>query len=363
MRQILRLGLNDLRLTLSDRPAFIWLLVLPIAMTWFFSLAGPNRSGTPRIGLDVVDRDGGRLAQTFLGEMEDERLSVSRLAADADEYGPRRLIIPEGFTSGVLAGEPQTLRLEQRSGANAEFSMAAQLHVDRAIARTLERVAGMDAPAQPTVRLVVSAAGAGRPVPSGAAQSVPGMLTFMVLMMTVIYGAVFLTVEKRTGMLRRQASLPLGRLQIFLGKLLGRLLIATLQIVVLVLAGRFLFDVSWGSSPLGLVLLLGSYAVAVAALSTLLGAVLRTSEQASAVGWIASMVLAALGGCWWPAEVMPGWIRSIALLLPTTWAMNGFHALISFGRGVDGVWRPALMLLLFGVLFAGLGARWLRFEA
>jgi len=130
-----------------------------------------------------------------------------------------------------------------------------------------------------------------------------------------------------------------------------------------VLAGRFLFDVSWGRSPLGLALMLASYAVAVAALSTLLGAVLRTAEQASAVGWIVSMVLAALGGCWWPAEVMPEWIRSIAVLLPTTWAMDGFHALISFDRGFDGVWRPALMLLLFGAFFAALGARLLRFEA
>ena len=354
MKQILLLALNDLRLTLSDRPALVWLLVLPIAMTWFFSLSGPDR-----ISLDVVDRDGGRLAATLLGELEDERVRVSRLAGDADENGPRRLIIPEGFTSGLLAGEPQTLRLENRSGANAEFSMAAQLHVDHAIARTLARLAGV----QPSVRLVVSAAGAGRSVPSGAAQSVPGTLTFMVLMMTVIYGAVFLTIEKRTGMLRRQAVLPLSRQRIFLGKLLGRVFIAGLQITVLVLAGRFLFDVSWGRSVLGLALMLGSYAVAVAALATLLGAVLQTSEQASAVGWIASMVLAALGGCWWPAEVMPGWIRTLALLLPTTWAMNGFHALISFGRGVDGVWIPALVLLLFGVLFAALGARWLRFEA
>ena len=108
--------------------------------------------------------------------------------------------------------------------------------------------------------------------------------------------------------------------------------------------------------------MLASYAVAVAALSTLLGALLRTSEQASAVGWITGMVLAALGGCWWPVEIMPGWVRSFALLLPTSWAMDGFHALISFGRGVDGVWRPALMLLLFGALFTLLGARWLRFE-
>ena len=38
--------------------------------------------------------------------------------------------------------------------------------------------------------------------------------------------------------------------QLFLGKLLGRMLMAGMQMVlILVLAGRFLFGVSWGNSP------------------------------------------------------------------------------------------------------------------
>src|SRR5262249_17809090 len=153
----------------------------------------------------------------------------------------------------------------------------------------------------------------------------------------LIYGAVFLTLEKRQGVIRRQAALPLPKGAVYLGKLLGRLLLAAFQAALLLLAGRFLFGVPLGSSPGGLLLLVGAYLLAVAALSTFLGAVLGTPEQASAVGWILSMILAALGGCWWPSEVMPRWLWRASHLLPTPWAMDGFHALLSFGHGAQAV--------------------------
>src|SRR4029078_1727052 len=104
---------------------------------------------------------------------------------------------------------------------------------------------------RPLAAVAVSAAGRGRPVPHGFAQSVPGMLTMFVLMMTLIYGGVFITLEKSKGMLRRQAGLPLSRLSLFLGQLAGRLLMAALQMALFLAAGRFLYGLSWGSSPGG----------------------------------------------------------------------------------------------------------------
>ena len=320
-------------------------------------------------------------------------------------------MIPEGFTEQVLAGKQQILRLERAEGANQEFDLAAQAHIIRAIGRVLARLVEMSeegtaagperketsgetgagaggvgalagnsragaggaraevsleeyrafARRPQLVTLAVTTAGAGRPVPSGFAQSVPGILTMMVLMMTLIYGAVFLTLEKRDGMLRRQVSLPLSRGQIYGGKLAGRLAVAGVQIVLLVLAGRFIFGVSFGSSPAGLALVLISYAVAVAGLATMLGSLLRTPEQASAVGWISSSFMAGLGGCWWPSEVMPLWLWTAAHMLPTAWAMEALHQIVSFGRGADAVLLPSTVLLGFGALFAGIGARFLRF--
>jgi ABC-type Na+ efflux pump permease subunit len=377
MRAILLLALNDLRRTVRDKPAFIWMLAFPIGMMWFFGSLGSDNSGPPEIGLTVINHDQGWISTALIEELQDERIDLH--IASPDDEGPpvRALVIPAGFTQGVLAGEQQVVRLEKSPKASTSYSMAAQVHILRAVVRSTGRLVQMSAPdasaeqaevfrelaGQPQlVRLAVTTAGEGHPTPGGKAQSIPGMLTMTVLMMTLIYGAVFLTLEKRLGMLRRQVSLPLSRIQLYLGKLVGRLMIASLQICGLLLAGRFLFGLSWGSSPVGLFLVVASYALAVAALSTLLGAILSTAAQASSVGWIVGMVLAALGGCWWPAELMPGWMQTITHALPTTWAMDGFHALISFGYGVEAVLLPATALVGFALLFSLLGAKLLRFE-
>lgn len=369
LRQVALLALNDLRLTWRNKAAFIWMLALPVAFMWLFGQMGGSSQGPPKVTLGVDDRDGQWLSRALIAELKDEQIEL-RPVQKGEKPPPRALVIPAGFTAGVLAAKPQELRLEAQPGADQEFSLAAQVTTVRAIVRVLGRLTELDPPRPetydalarrpPLVRVAVSTAGEGRPVPRGFAQSVPGTLTFFVLMMTIIYGAVFLTLEKRQGMLRRQAMLPLSRGRIFAGKLAGRMLMAGAQIVIYLLAGRLLFGLSFGSSPGGLLLVLFAYAAAASGLSLLLGAVLSTPEQASTVGWIASMMMGALGGCWWPSEVMPRWLWSAAHALPTAWAMDAFHSLISFGRGIEAVLLPAAALLGFAVLFSVLGARFLR---
>jgi ABC-type multidrug transport system permease subunit len=386
MKSVWRLARNDLRLTLRDRPSLIWMLAMPIVFMWLFGQMDGGGSGPPQATLSVVNHDDGWLSETLIDELTDERIHLRPLTpqeAATDETKTRTLIIPEGFTREAVQGNQQELKLEKEPGSNEEFSLAAEVHVIRAIVRMVSRLAEIGDPGDPSdpeqaaaaraeydrlgqrnalLVLEVTTAGRGRPVPRGKAQSVPGMLTFTVMMMTLIYGAVFLAQEKESGMLRRQAGLPLGRRRIFLGKLAGRLLIAGIQCVILVAAGRFIFGVYWGNTGVGLALLLFSYAFAAGGLSTLLGSVVRTTGQASSLGWILGMVLAALGGCWWPSEIVPRWMWNAAHALPTAWAMDGFHALISFGRGFEGVWLPSAVLLGFGLLFSLAGARFLRFD-
>ncbi|MCP3977840.1 MAG: ABC transporter permease [bacterium] len=385
MKQVFRLAWNDIRLTTRDAPAFFWLLVLPLIMMWLFS-GGGGGGGKPKATLSVVDHDSSWLSRALISELEHETVNLKPLQpdeADDAENKVRTLIIPVGFAEGVIHGKQQTLRFEREPNSNQDYGFAAQVHIMRAIARSLGRLIEIDRveplpagdPAEleaqflrlaaepPRVTLDVTTAGVGRPVPTGLAQSVPGMLTFTVMMMTLIYGAVFLAQERSTGMLRRQATLPVSNVEIVAAKVLGRLLIAGLQVVALTLGGRFLFGLSFGDSPAGLALVLFSYAAAVAGLATLLGAVVKDAKQASAIGWIGSMVLAALGGCWWPAEMMPQWMRTAAHAFPTAWAMDAFHALISFGRGIEAVLLPCAVLLAFAGASTLLGARLLRLSA
>jgi len=371
---LLRLAANDVRLTLRDRAAAFWLLVLPVFLIWLFGAVMGGGGEESRIALTVVDRDGGWLAAALAREMEGPRVALHVLRGAAPAATPRWIELPAGFTEHALAGVQQKIAIHESEGASPEDTRGAEVVVARAILRTLARAAEMKRGGGPLdagtyeglrarpslVGLEVSTAGRGARVPRGVAQSLPGTLTFTVLMMTTIYGAVFLTIEKREGMIRRQLTLPVSRRTLVAGKVLGRVLIASLQMAILVAFGLLVFKLDFGRSAAGLIVLLASYAFAVAGIATFAGAVLANPEQASIGGMLASMVMAALGGCWWPAEVMPAWLRTAAHVFPTSWAMDGFHALISFGRGFGAVVGPSLVLIGFGAVFSLAAARKLR---
>jgi ABC-type multidrug transport system permease subunit len=79
-------------------------------------------------------------------------------------------------------------------------------------------------------------------------------------------------------------------------------------------------------------------------------------------GVLASNVLAALGGCWWPIEVTPRWMQALASWLPTGWVMRALHELMFFESGPRGA-LPAILLLLAGALVLGaIAARRFRFQ-
>jgi ABC-type multidrug transport system permease subunit len=47
-----------------------------------------------------------------------------------------------------------------------------------------------------------------------------------------------------------------------------------------------------------------------------------------------AIFFAALGGCWFPIEVAPGWMQTLSLFLPSGLAMAGFHRLMAYGYGL-----------------------------
>ena len=75
------------------------------------------------------------------------------------------------------------------------------------------------------------------------------------------------------------------------------------------------------------------------------------------------LVMAGLGGCWWPLEIVPGWLRTAGHIFPTAWMMDGMHQLVSFGNGVEAILPYAAILLGYGLVFGLLGARFLKIQA
>ena len=110
------------------------------------------------------------------------------------------------------------------------------------------------------------------------------------------------------------------------------------------------------------ILVLAMWAAFTASLALLLANVARTMAQMAGIGVLTSMVLAALGGCWWPIEITPKWMQSLSLALPTGWTMDAMHKLVNFGYD----WTAALphvgVLAVATVICGWGGAKIFRYQ-
>jgi ABC-type multidrug transport system permease subunit len=175
-------------------------------------------------------------------------------------------------------------------------------------------------------------------------------------------GAILLMQERSSGLLRRLATAPISRAEIVAGKLGARLGLGVLQVAMGILAGTFIFGVDWGPDLPMVVLVLLAWAALAAAIGILVGSVVRSEGQAVGLGVTGSMVLAALGGCWWPIEITPDALQAVQKFLPTGWAMDALHRLCSFQLGAASALPHLLAILAAGAIVTFLAARGFRFE-
>lgn len=357
---------GDVRLTLRDRSSWFWIFVAPVLWVWMFgSVARMQSPSDAKVGLLVIDRDGSSLSGRLIEHLRSESFELTVVGPaetppSAKEAPTRSVTIPAGFEERFGRREKQVLALVEKEGANPEGSFAAQVALHKATIRMLaaEALGGLD-PADDKVRVRSEVAGGRRP-PSGLYQSIPGNLVMFVLIATLTYGSALVVQERKNGLLRRLLSSPLSRGEIIAGKLYGRAAVASVQVGIFLLLGLTLFRISWGGSPLGLVLLLGSLVACAAALSLLAGTVFPSEDAASGAGVVLSLLMSGLGGCWWPSEVMPPWIQKAAHVFPTAWAMDGLHELLSWGGGLHEVLLPSAVLLGYAIVAGTIAARRLR---
>jgi ABC-2 type transport system permease protein len=72
----------------------------------------------------------------------------------------------------------------------------------------------------------------------------------------------------------------------------------------------------------------GAIVFAAAAFGLMVAALVHSRDSVLPAGAIAIMTMAAVGGCWWPQELEPPLMKTLALCLPTTWAMNSYNDLM-----------------------------------
>jgi ABC-type multidrug transport system permease subunit len=201
---------------------------------------------------------------------------------------------------------------------------------------------------------------------------VPAYTVMFAFFLVLTVGWVFVA-ERRQGTLLRMRAAPLTRGQVLLGKLLPCFAVSVGQGVLLLVAGRLLFGMRWGPDdwPLAaqagwLLLVVLCTSLAAMGLALLVAAVARTEVQVAIYGAVPVLVLALVGGCILPREMMPEQTQQLSLLTPQGWALDAYRELLSgsgdYQPNVHIVARACGVLCAFGAGFLALAWGLLRLD-
>ena len=377
MRNVRFIAGNELKFMIRTRETLLWVFVMPILFFYFIGTVtsgfGPRATGPTPIALTAGENPG-FLFDQLERRLVDREYRVDRPETEEDLATYRRhLSVPAGFTDSVLAVAPTTVEFayageglgsdyENLRVGRAMYSLLADVIVSseegEVTEASIERLNAMPR----AFTLDVKPAGERKRIPTGFEQAIPGIMVMFILLVMATSGAVLIVTERKEGLLRRLASAPIGRPAIVWGKWIGKLVLGMIQIAFAMIAGTVLFRMDWGPDLAAVIVVLLAYGSMMAALGILLGSAAKTEGQAVGIGVLSANVLAALGGCWWPIEITPAWMQKLQLFIPTGWAMDAMHRLISFQAGAVSVAPHVIGMLIGTVLVMAVAARAFRFE-
>ena len=397
MNKLFAIAWKDTRLRFTGWSEWLFFLILPVIFTLILA-GGTGGQSDARVRLVVVDQSNTPLSAGLiaaLGKSEAVRPEVVPLATAESEFSQRRasavLIIPAAFDLRQLTSGNTDLELRQQpnnlnalvayraimavisrisSAADIAASSVAEAEGIQPFATDAARQAYFDAALvaaqtlmdQAPDRIAVVAAAARDQIAYDArANSSAGQMITWVFVPLLGISAMF-AYERQKGTLRRLLTTPTRRPTYLFGTITGQVATALVQMLILVGFGIVVLHVNWGQSPAALAVMLITSALAAAALGTTLGTFVKTDGQAGGLSMMLGMVMALLGGCWYPIELFPPFVQTAAKVLPTTWAMQGLLDILMRGEGLAGILLPAAVLLGFAAVFFVIGVWRFRYE-
>jgi len=283
-----------------------------------------------------------------------------------------RLELPDSLLDRLEAGRAVELRVIQGEASDTR-AQAVSSRAREATYRMAFRVpelralAPFDSAAAATVladtgplAVAKHTLGAAPKVVTGKERTLPAMLIMFIMFQVMTFFLSLWVEDLKTGKIKRIVMSPTRPRDLLLGQIVARMAWAGLQVAVILGLGSLVLGVRLEVSWLDFALVLLAFMLAAASIGMMIGSFFKSSEKAGAVGVIASLVMAALGGCWWPLEIVPGAMRAVARVLPTGQAMDAIGEMLALGPSAPFPAVNLAVLLLMALVTMPIAVRRMR---
>lgn len=172
----------------------------------------------------------------------------------------------------------------------------------------------------------------------------PGILA-MALMQLGLFGSMRLVYLREKRILRSLGATPLPRIQIVFSEIAVRLLIASVQALLIILIGYFVFDVRLAGSWWQIAAAVFFGAAVFVSIGYMLVSFARTEESANGILQIVQFPMMFLSGIFFPLELLPSVLQPVVKVIPLTYLGDLLRGVLV---GIPYNYGPSVSLLVLG---------------
>jgi ABC-2 type transport system permease protein len=268
------------------------------------------------------------------------------------------LELPEDFSRRLQRGEPAVALVEAdatdpaaTSNALAALNQVAATGLDAELTGPLARGRSSG----PALELRVHR----RYNPEGITQYniVPGLMGVVLTMTMVMMTSIAMTRERERGTMENLLATPVRPLEVMLGKIVPYIVVGYVQVAVILLAARYLFDVPMAGSLALLLAVLVLFIAALLAIGFTFSTLARSQMQAMQMTMFFFLPSMLLSGFMFPFRGMPAWAQFIGEALPLTHFLRVLRGIMLKGSGLGEIWHSLWPLALITVLVSAVALR------
>ena len=256
--------------------------------------------------------------------------------------------IPAGFTRKLMRREQPQILIEADASDPAAASGAvahAQTILSNALRHDLKGpLAGYTA-SQPPFELVVHQMY--NPEAKTSYNIVPGLLGVILTMTLVMITGMAMTRESERGTIENLLAMPVKPIEVMLGKILPYVAVGAAQTIVILIAGRLLFDVPFAGDPWILFLGVSIFVLANLALGFTFSTIARSQMQAMQLTFFFFLPSMLLSGFMFPFRGMPEWAQTIGEVLPLTHFLRIVRGVMLKDANLSQLQGPLIALCVF----------------
>ena len=176
---------------------------------------------------------------------------------------------------------------------------------------------------------------------------VPGLVGTILTMTMVMLTGLAMTRERERGTMENLLATPVRPLEVMVGKIVPYVVMGYVQLGVILLAARVLFEVPMVGSLTLLLALIGVFILANLAVGFTFSTLARNQLQAMQMTFFFFLPSMLLSGSMFPFRGMPEWAQRVGEVLPLTHFLRIVRGIMLKGTGLVELWPELWPMLVF----------------